>query len=198
MIAFHYSVAIFMGALSLGGGASSFCEEFERSHELDKASLEVSAVLEVCEATLLDYSGAFVVVEDKYLPVPSEFVIDSDNARFRLSMLPREAVVGDSSWSYGHLYVGSSDQSLANVEYGRVDVRPLDPPQALGRCDFELGLYSYSIYFEDGSYFKQATELRLPETVVVIFGGNPNLLRAMTEAFVRLNCVSVNRGQPRN
>lgn len=181
-------LTVFALIIAFDGRAASSCSSFEQSPEMDVSSTEAAAIRDVCTATLESYSGMFVVLEDIYVPVPNEFVVDGDPSRFRLSMFPKDSVIEASEWSYGHLFIDSSEKSLRNINTGRAEVDRLDVPQGASGCGFQISLHRYSIYLEDGTYFQDATELRISESVLVVFGGEPYLVQAMADAIVRINC----------
>lgn len=169
---------------------SSFCDEYIALADGEEVGVEQSVILSICNANLADNEGAFISVESKMMPVPTRHVFDADQEKFRLSIIPADNLL-PPAWPYGYIYVGSMGQSLQTVQMQRTESSQLPEPVGSSMCDFELSLHRYSIYHasDSNSLWTHAHEMRLSDSVVVVFGGSPDLLRAMADAFVRINCV---------
>lgn len=179
------SVASFVSMVAYG----QVCSD-ENEDRLTDRGLEAELVQSICEADVATFNGTIVIVENQLVFVPSGFVVDSDNRRYRTKMLPKENLLTNPEWTFTSLVISDPSESPSNVVTGSVDATSFHAGVDDSSCDFDLEITGYKLYMEDGAFFQAATEIAFSQSIIVLYGGGHDLGRAMAESFVRANCRS--------
>lgn len=181
-------IGLFLTIMSGNEISNSFCDIYRAAHTNVEQKKEARVVLDVCKADITNFEGTFLIVEDKYIPIPKEFFFFSDPGQFIISMTSTDSTINDEDWPYTTAHLVSSNQSLERLNYANTIVRELPSPVKSSECGLYAQLKSYSIPLSEGGFVFTASEAKFGEHTLVIFGNSTDLLLGIMDSYVRINC----------
>lgn len=171
--------------------ASSFCEHY-LSPNADSAKRD-PVVVSVCGASFDDFEGTFAYFERGFLPIPKQFYIKPPGKN---DVLMSSAQFADRiDWPYGILTIGSFENSQIGVAKSahKIDHEVIE--EVKNACGLNLELWNLLVEMPDSEFSSQFTEAKFGNTLISLSGDSEQLMLAMIDSFVRLNCKG-NRPNP--
>lgn len=167
--------------------SETFCEEYVSQFDAVSSTQEQRAVLGICRAELPGFEGPVLAMGEALILLPKEFYVIADQTQFLLALTSVDANLGREDWPYttAGISIGSPFDS---IESERVSIEPLPMPSLAKTCNMEIELRSLEVEHFDGGFIQSVSEARFDGYSLAIFGESPDLLRAIMDAFVRINC----------
>lgn len=165
--------------------ASSFCDGFADQEKPDLSGAQ--AVSEVCAAEIGSFTGTFAYVENGFLPIPQYFYLKLPHENY-ISMDSAQMANGEFDWPYGVLMISDLERSRLQHSSEKNEIKHRVIHEFRKECEISLNVWALRFEMPGSKYAPYFIEAQLGQTRISLAGKPSDLMLAMLDSFIRLNC----------
>lgn len=165
--------------------ASTFCDEFADQGRSSRSGAQ--AINELCSAEIDSFNGTFAFIEKGFLPIPKHFYLKVPHENY-ISMDSAQMVNGESDWPYGVLIISGLERSRLQHATEKNEITHDIIQDFRNACQISLNVWRLRFEMPGSEYSPYFIEARLGQTRISLAGQPSELMLAMLDSFMRLNC----------